>query len=115
MQVSVLSECALVGGVGVKVVADVATASQKGVLAHGGPLPLPLQRVLAPSTNAQRARVAGGTAFLAPQNCQKAHVDVPEVRSFVLDVLHPWCSHCWACVWPQVYPCRIRRCLCAPE
>lgn len=78
MQVSVYAARALPHGVDIKVAVDAVTDAQHAVFAHNGPLPLPLQRLLAPS--AQHARKGGSTAFSAPGDRRKAHIHVPEVR-----------------------------------
>lgn len=78
MQVSLFSARALPEGVDVKIVADAVTDAQKVVLSHRGPLPLRLQRLLAPG--AKPTGVRGGTMFAAPQDRRLAHVAVPEVR-----------------------------------
>eukprot|EP00892_Ulva_mutabilis_P007315 jgi/Ulvmu1/4956/UM206_0009.1 len=84
LEVSVYSTHALPEGVEIKVAVDAVTDAQRTVIAHGGPLPLPLLRLLAPS--ALYARKAAATAFAPPGDRRKAHVDVPQGRVWVCEL-----------------------------
>lgn len=79
MQVSLYSERAIPDGVHIKLVADAITDAQRVVLAHGGPLPLRLQRLLAPTDKCKASGIRGATMFSAPQDRRVATLAVPKV------------------------------------